>query len=125
MKIANILSLILGSILMLLALQWIFVPSMAADTLNMPYLEGLGRNTQIRDFTAFFLGTSMMCFLSFFTKKYEFIFSCGLIFIVAAFFNIFASVNHDATFEASSFVSEIIFTSMAFISAYLYKSNQL
>ena len=121
MKIANALSLTLGAVLLLISFQWIFMPAVAAETLNMIYLEGEGRNTQIRDFTAFFLATSTMCFLSFATKKYEFIFSCGLVYMLAAIFNIFASVSHEAPLALSSLVSEIVFTLMAWISAYKYK----
>tara|TARA_B100001113_G_scaffold270409_1_gene225144 strand:+ start:126 stop:497 length:372 start_codon:yes stop_codon:yes gene_type:complete len=122
MKIANILSLTLGAVLLLISIQWIFMPAVAAETLNMIYLEGEGRNTQIRDFTAFFLATSSMCFLSFATKKYEFIFSCGLVYMLAAVFNIFASISHEAPLALSSLVSEIVFTLMAWISAYKYKN---
>ena len=122
MKIANALSLTLGAVLLLISFQWIFMPAVAAETLNMIYLEGEGRNTQIRDFTAFFLATSTMCFLSFATKKYEFIFSCGLVYMLAAMFNIFASVSHEAPLALSSLVSEIVFTLMAWISAYKYKN---
>ena len=122
MKIANTLSLTLGAVLLLISIQWIFMPEVAAETLNMIYLEGEGRNTQIRDFTAFFLATSSMCFLSFATKKYEFIFSCGLVYMLAAVFNIFASVSHEAPLALSSLVSEIVFTLMAWISAYKYKN---
>ena len=122
MKIANTLSLTLGAVLLLISIQWIFMPAVAAETLNMIYLEGEGRNTQIRDFTAFFLATSSMCFLSFATKKYEFIFSCGLVYMLAAVFNIFASISHEAPLALSSLVSEIVFTLMAWISAYKYKN---
>ena len=122
MKIANTLSLVLGAVLLLISFQWIFMPAVAAETLNMIYLEGQGRNTQIRDFTAFFLATSTMCFLSFATKKYEFIFSCGLVYMLAAVFNVFASISHEAPVAMSSLVSEIVFTSMAWISAYKYKN---
>jgi hypothetical protein len=122
MKIANTLSLVLGTVLLLISVQWIFMPAVAAETLGMIYLEGDGRNTQIRDFTAFFLATSTMCFLSFATKKYEFIFSCGLVYFLAAFFNIFASISHEAPLAMSSLASEIVFTSMAWISAYKYKN---
>ena len=122
MKIANTLSLVLGAVLLLISFQWIFMPAVAAETLNMIYLEGQGRNTQIRDFTAFFLATSTMCFLSFATKKYEFIFSCGMVYMLAAVFNIFASISHEAPLAMSSLVSEIVFTSMAWISAYKYKN---
>lgn len=125
MKIANILSALLGTVLALIALQWIFTPETAAELLNMNYLEGEGRNTQIRDFTAFFLGTAIMSFLSFITKQYQWIFSAGIIFLIAAIFNVLASLNHDATLAISSLISEILFLSIAFISAVLYKTNKL
>ena len=122
MKIANILSILLGTVLLVISIQWIFAPEMAAQSLNMMYLEGEGRNTQIRDFTALFLGTSTMCFLSFFTKQYQWISCAGLVYLLAAIFNVLAT-NHDAPVAFSSLVSEVIFASMAFISAILYKSN--
>ena len=59
MKIANILSILLGTVLILIAAQWIFTPQTAAESLSMTFLEGDGRNTQIRDFTALFLSTSL------------------------------------------------------------------
>ena len=125
MKIANILSALLGTVLALIARQWIFTPETAAELLNMNYLEGEGRNTQIRDFTAFFLGTAIMSYLSFITKQYQWIFSAGIIFLIAAIFNVLASLNHDATLVISSLISEILFLSIAFISAVLYKTNKL
>ena len=125
MKSANILSALLGTVLALISLQWIFTPEAAAESLNMLYLEGEGRNTQIRDFTAFFLGTSIMSFLSLITKKYEWIFSVGIIYLIAAIFNVLASLNHGAPLAISSLVSEIIFFSIAFTASALYKSNDL
>ena len=123
MKIANALSIVLGLVLFLIAAQWIFTPATAAETLSMPFLEGDARNTQIRDFTAFFLATSIMCFLSFFTKKYEFIFCCGLIYLFAGTFNILASISHDAPLGVSSLIAEIVFASMAFTAAFRYKNT--
>jgi len=75
MKIANALSIVLGVVLFLIASQWIFTPATAAETLSMPFLEGDARNTQIRDFTAFFLATSIMCFLSFFIYRVSSVYS--------------------------------------------------
>ena len=125
MKIANILSILLGTVLLVISIQWIFAPEMAAQSLNMIYLEGEGRNTQIRDFTALFLGTSTMCFLSFFTKQYQWILSAGLIYLLAAVFNVLASINYSAPISVSSLMAEILFFSIAFVSAALYKSNTL
>ena len=121
MKIANTLSSVLGVVLLLIALQWIFMPASAAESLGMLFLEGDGRNTQIRDFTAFFLASSIMCFLSLSSKKYEFIFCCGLVYIFAAIFNVISSIYHGAPLGLSSLISEIVFTSMAYIAALNFK----
>ena len=125
MKIANSLSLLLGLVLGMISLQWILSPQIAAETLNMIYLDGQGRNTQIRDFTAFFLGTSTMCFISFFTKQYQWIFSTGIIYMLAGLFNILASINYDADIAISSLIAEILFTVIAWTSAFFYKLNSL
>ena len=121
MKIANTLSSVLGVVLLLIALQWIFMPASAAESLGMLFLEGDGRNTQIRDFTAFFLASSIMCFLSLSSKKYEFIFCCGLVYMFAAIFNVISSIYHGAPLGLSSLISEIVFTSMAYIAALNFK----
>ena len=124
MRIANILSIFLGIVLIILSLQWILYPETAAESLNMIYLEGEGRNTQIRDFTAFFLGTAILCFLSFFTKSYQWIFSAGIFYLIAGIFNVLAFLNHDAQISISSLAAEIIFASIAFTAAFLFNTNK-
>ena len=125
MKIANILSIVLSIILGIISAQWIFAPEAAANSLSMIYMEGDARNTQVRDFTAFFLGTTIMSFLSYITKQYQWIFSAGIVFLIAAIFNVLTSINYDTDIAIASLVSEIIFTSMAFTAAYIYKQNKL
>ena len=125
MKTANILSIILALILGIISLQWIFSPEEAANSLSMIYMEGDARNTQVRDFTAFFLGTTMMSFLSYVTKQYQWILSAGIFYLIAAIFNVLTSINYDTDIAIASLISEIIFTSMAFTSAYIYKKNNL
>ena len=125
MKLANILSILLATVLGVISLQWIFSPEAAAQSLSMIYMEGDARNTQVRDFTAFFLGTSIMSILSFLTKHYQWIFSAGIIFLIAAIFNVLTSINYETDIAVASLISEIIFTCMAFTSAYIYKTNNL
>ena len=125
MKLANILSILLATVLGVISLQWIFSPETAAQSLSMIYMEGDARNTQVRDFTAFFLGTSIMSILSFLTKQYQWIFSAGIIFLIAAIFNVLTSINYETDIAVASLISEIIFTCMAFTSAYIYKTNNL
>ena len=125
MKIANILSIILAVILGIISLQWIFSPEEAANSLSMIYMEGDARNTQVRDFTAFFLGTAIMSLLSYITKQYQWIFSAGIVYLIAAIYNVLTSINHETDVAVASLVSEIIFTFMAFTAAYIYKKNNL
>ncbi|MDA7700866.1 hypothetical protein N9A69_01310 [Gammaproteobacteria bacterium] len=121
MKIAQTLSFILGLVLGIIAIKWLISPEDSANSLNMVFLEGLGRNTQIRDFTAMFMGTSAMCFFSLVSKQYQWIFSVGLIYSIVAITSIYASFFHDAPIATSSLIAEIIFAVMAFISAFIYK----
>ena len=106
-------------------MQWIFSPEAAAQSLSMIFMEGDARNTQVRDFTAFFLGTSIMSILSFLTKEYQWIFSAGIIFLIAGIFNVLTSINYETQIAIASLISEIIFTAMAFTAAYIYKTNNL
>jgi hypothetical protein len=125
MKLANIFSILLATVLGIISMQWIFSPEAAAQSLSMIYMEGDARNTQVRDFTAFFLGTSIMSILSFLTKQHQWIFSAGIIFLIAAIFNVLTSINYETNIAVASLISEIIFTCMAFIAAYIYKTNNL
>ena len=125
MKIANILSIILALILSIISFQWIFSPEQAANSLSMIYMEGDARNTQVRDFTAFFLGTAIMSLLSYITKQYQWILSAGIVFLIAAIFNVLTSINYETDVAVASLISEIIFTFMAFTAAYIYKKNNL
>lgn len=121
MKIAYTLSGILGVVLAIIALRWILSPEDSANSLGMVLLEGAGRNTQIRDFTALFASTSIFCFLSITTRQYQWIFSSGIVFSLIALISVLASQLHDAPLTYSSLIAEIIFAIMAFTSAFIYK----
>lgn len=121
MKIAYTLSGILGVVLAIIALRWILSPEDSANSLGMVLLDGAGRNTQIRDFTALFASTSIFCFLSITTRQYQWIFSSGIVFSLIALISVLASQLHDAPLTYSSLIAEIIFAIMAFTSAFIYK----
>ena len=121
MKLANILSGILGLVLTIIAIRWILLPEESANSLGMILLDGSGRNTQIRDFTSIFASTAIFCFLSIATKQFQWIFSSGIIFSIIATISITASQLHEAPITYSSLIAEIIFAILAFTSAFLYK----
>ena len=121
MKIAYTLSGILGLVLAIIALRWILSPEDSANALGMVLLDGAGKNTQIRDFTALFASTSIFCFISITTRQYQWIFSSGIVFLLIALISVLASQLHDAPLTYSSLIAEIIFAVMAFTSAFIYK----
>jgi hypothetical protein len=121
MKLAYTLSGILGLVLAIIALRWILSPEDSANSLGMVLLDGAGRNTQIRDFTALFASTSIFCFISITTRQYQWIFSSGIVFLLIALISVLASQLHDAPLTYSSLIAEIIFAVMAFTSAFIYK----
>ena len=121
MKIAYTLSGILGLVLAIIALRWILSPEYSANALGMVLLDGAGKNTQIRDFTALFASTSIFCFLSITTRQYQWIFSSGIVFSLIALISVLASQLHDAPLTYSSLIAEIIFAVMAYTSAFIYK----
>ena len=121
MKIENILLSILTLVLSLIALGWIVSPESSANSIDMILLDGKGRNTQVRDFTALFLGTSIMSLLSFITRQYQWVLSAGIIFSIIIVMSFISSFYHNSLISYQSLVAEIIFATMAISSALLLK----
>jgi len=121
MKIENILLSILTLVLSLIALGWIVSPESSANSIDMILLDGKGRNTQVRDFTALFLGTSIMSLLSFITRQYQWVLSAGIIFSIMIVMSFISSFYNNSLISYQSLVAEIIFATMAISSALLLK----
>lgn len=121
MKIHNILLSILTLVLGLIALGWLVSPESSANSIDMVLLEGKGRNTQIRDFTALFLGTSIMSLLSLITRQYQWVLSAGIIFSIMVVVSFISSFYHDSIISYQSLIAEIIFAAIAISSALLLK----
>jgi|TARA_B110000003_G_scaffold71751_1_gene73080 hypothetical protein len=121
MKIQNILLSILTLVLGLIALGWLVSPESSANSIDMVLLEGKGRNTQIRDFTALFLGTSIMSLLSLITRQYQWVLSAGIIFSIMIVVSFISSFYHDSIISYQSLIAEIIFAAIAISSALLLK----
>ena len=102
--------------LALIAINWIFNPESAASSLGLIISDPVEKNTLIRDFTAFFLGTSIFCFLGFITKRPEWYFASAIIFLIALLFNVLANIFHDASFVLETFIVELILALACFLS---------
>ena len=77
--IARLLSFLPGLLFLSVAYTWVTNPSKAANDLDMVYLEGLGRSTQIGDFSAFFISVSLFCIIGSIFKNTSFLFSAIII----------------------------------------------
>lgn len=124
MKVAKILTSILALVLGLIAIRWIIYPELSANSLGMIYLDGVGRNTQIRDFTAIFFSTSLFCCISLVTKQYQWVLCSGLVFLIIALMSVLAFHIHEAPLTYSSLIAELLFTSLAFYSAFIFKISK-
>ena len=93
----------------------------AANSLNMNLFDGYGLNTQIRDFTSLFLATSILCFISFITRQYQWIFASGIIFLTITTLHIIVSLFYEAPISVTSLIAEIIFFVIAFVASYYFK----
>ena len=96
-----------GALFLLNGLRWILDPSMVAESLGMPLLEGVGLSTQIGDMGSFFVTVGAMTLIGVFTKTRHWFFAPSMLLLVAALYRTLASVLHEAPFVLSSIVVEV------------------
>ena len=99
-------------------------PSEASNGLGMLYLDGVGRSTQIGDFSAFFIGVSIFCLLGSIFKNTSFLFSAVIILGSAAIMRIVAWQVYDADFATTFIIVELITTIMILASIVLFKKKE-
>lgn len=122
--LARILCFIPGLIFLTQAYSWVTNPSEASNGLGMLYLDGVGRSTQIGDFSAFFIGVSIFCLLGSIFKNTSFLFSAVIILGSAAIMRIVAWQVYDADFATTFIIVELITTIMILASIVLFKKKE-
>lgn len=113
--LAGIVALLMG----VTALGWLIDPAGAAQGLGMPLLEGLGRSTQVGDFTAFFLAITTFCALGIITRQTQWLYSAAMLLGFAAVMRTYAWATHGAEFAAALIATEVIMTALLVTSAWL------
>lgn len=91
-------------------LNWLLAPAGAAATLGMPLLDGVGRNTQIGDFTAFFFTLTVLIGLGTWRKQPQPLLGACLLLGSAAVFRILSALFHEATLAPVSVAVEVAAT---------------
>jgi len=121
--IARVLSFLPGLLFLSNAYTWITNPSAASNALGMQYLEGIGRSTQIGDFSAFFIGVGIFCLLGSIFKNISFLFAAVIVLSSAATMRIIAWQIYDASFAPTFIIVEIVSTTMILASIFLIKNK--
>ena len=122
--IARVLSFLPGLLFLSNAYTWVTNPLAASNSLGMQYLEGIGRSTQIGDFSAFFIGVGIFCLLGSIFKNITFLISAVIILFSAAIMRIVAWQIYNADF-ATIFISvEIIASIMILTSVVLFRKKE-
>lgn len=122
--IARVLSFLPGLLFLSNAYTWVTDPLAASNGLGMQYLEGIGRSTQIGDFSAFFIGVGIFCLLGSIFKNITFLISAVIILFSAAVMRIVAWQIYNADF-ATIFISvEIIASIMILTSVVLFRKKE-
>ncbi|MEC9414541.1 MAG: hypothetical protein VYC43_03105 [Pseudomonadota bacterium] len=121
--VARLLSLLPGLLFLSSAYNWITNPSKASTELGMTYLEGIGRSTQIGDFSAFFISVSLFCIIGSIFKNTSFLFCAVILLSSAAIMRIIAWQLHGADFASLFIGVEIISSLMILISISLMNKS--
>jgi hypothetical protein len=102
--IPRILAGLIGGLFLLQTMGWLVDPTAAAKQLNMTLLEGLGRSTQIGDFSSFFFALGSMALLGAIRSNGTWLRGAALLLGGAAVFRTLAWALHGATF-ATEFIA--------------------
>ena len=122
--IARILSGLIGVLMLLNCLWWILDPSTAAEQLAMPLLEGLGSNSQIGDFTAFFFTAGLFACIGAYRAEHIWLYPTISLIGSAAFFRSYAVVAHGSDPLVSTIIIEIIMSAILILCVVLMKRAQ-
>ena len=119
--IARGLSGIVGLIMLYTCVGWIVDPASAAAELAMPFLEGMGGNTQIGDLTSFFFTAGVFACIGAFRAEHVWLYASISLLGSAAVFRSLAVVAHGSDPLTMAIAAEIIMTVILILCIYLMK----
>ena len=120
--IARVLAAFVGLVMGLSAINWLIDPDAAATSLGMPLLDGIGRSTQVGDFTAFFVCCSGFALWSAWRMSAPFAMASAALLLGAAIFRTFAWLIHGADLATTFIAVEIVFGALLIFAAMKFKT---
>ncbi|MDB9926560.1 hypothetical protein OAD15_05455 [Hyphomicrobiales bacterium] len=123
--LARIISIIPVILLFPRGIGWILSPAETATDFGFIFneLNNHAQNTLIRDFTAFFLGISIMCIIGALRMKYIWLAAPALIFLIVIVSHIIASIIHNTGFMDVFFGEVLLFLTCSLGSYLIYKQG--
>ena len=118
----RILAGLVGLLMLVTAVGWITDPTSAAAGLGMPLLDGVGRSTQIGDFTSFFVAVSGFSLYAAWKETPHYALSAAIILLLAAVFRTLSWLVHDAPFATPQIVAEVVLAAVLLFSASRWSS---
>tara|TARA_B110000014_G_scaffold264414_1_gene265762 strand:- start:124 stop:507 length:384 start_codon:yes stop_codon:yes gene_type:complete len=118
--IARTLSGLIGLTMLYTFTGWVIDPLTAAKGLDMDLLEGLGRSSQVGDFSAFFFTAGIMASLGALRNEHVWLYGPILLIGSAALFRFNAYISHGASFH-SIIYAELVMTALLIICVLLMK----
>ena len=122
--IARILSGLIGILMLLNCLWWILDPTTSANELAMPLLEGLGGNSQIGDFTAFFFTAGLFACIGAYRAEHIWLYTTISLLGSAAIFRSYAVMVHGSKPLMEAIGFEVVMSAVLIICAFLMKKSQ-
>jgi len=122
--IARTLSGLIGLLMLLNCLWWLLDPTTAANELAMPLLEGLGGNSQIGDFTAFFFTAGLFACIGAYRAEHIWLYTTISLLGSAAIFRSYAVMVHGSKPLMEAIGFEVVMSVALIICAFLVKRSQ-
>ena len=110
--------------MLLNCLWWILDPTTSANGLAMPLLEGLGGNSQIGDFTAFFFTAGLFACIGAYRAEHIWLYTTISLLGSAAIFRSYAVMVHGSKPLMEAIGFEVVMSVVLIICAFLMKRSQ-
>lgn len=121
--VARILAGLVGLLMTLSAINWILDPAAAAGSLGMSLLDGMGRSTQVGDFTSFFVCTGGFALWGAWKMEAPWVTAGAALLLGAAVFRTTAWAFHGADLAAPTIAVEIVSASLLLFAAWTFRKN--
>ncbi len=109
-NIVRVIAALPGVLMLANGIGFLAQPAQTAASLGMPYLEGMGRSTQVGDMASFFVAIAAMCFLGAWQRQPIWLYSAAMLLGGAALFRTLATLLHDAPFATVFIAVEVVLT---------------